>query len=110
MLHPIPTLYDGRSESESHAIDEPFACSPARVETAGAGRDEPGNGAQWGVPLQTYQLGEIIARADRDDAQSGVPPAAEQSVRHFMHRAVAADRHDMPCSLQHRPRREPLRV
>src|SRR2546426_7011564 len=110
MLHPIPPLYDGRSESESHAIDDPFACSPARVETAGAGRDEPGNGAQWVVPIQAYQLGEIIARADRDDAQGGVPAAAEQSVRHFMHGAVAADRHDMLGSLQHGLRRELLRV
>src|SRR2546426_6587630 len=101
MLHPIPTFYDGRSESESHAIDEPFPCYPARVETAGAGRDEPGNGAQWVVPVQAYQLGEIIAPADRDDAPGGGPAAAEQSVRHFMHGAVAAHPHDMPGSLPH---------
>ena len=110
MLHSIPGFHDRRSESESHAIDEPLTCYPARVEPAAAGSDEPGHGAKRVVAVHTDELGEIIARADRDHAQRGVRVAAEQSVRHFMHGPVAADRHDMPGALLHGLRGELLRV
>jgi len=122
MRHPVAGLHHSGCEPESHAVHKPFRFSPcprprpppgsytARIEPTGAGRDQAGDGPQGIMAVEAHQFGEVVARAERHDAQRGVGLAAQEPVRDLVHRAVAAHRDDVLGALPGGLRRQLLRV
>jgi hypothetical protein len=54
------------------------------------------------VTVYTRQFREVVPRPCRDDAERGVAITLQQPIGNFMHGPVAAQSHDMACSLTHR--------
>src|SRR5258705_841056 len=58
------------------------------------------------MPIDTDELREVVARADRHDAEGGVGAHREKTVGHLVHGAVAADGDDVARAALRRPRRQ----